>query len=66
MEHLIQNARRGGPGGSAAYACLHRPGHEPESNGAGRRSVVAAQRGAPKPDSLSWSAAGQLALRALC
>lgn len=65
MEHLVENARRGGPGGTAAYACLHRPGHEPDSNGAGRRSVVVAQKSTPKLDSLSWSAAGQLALRAL-
>jgi hypothetical protein len=66
MEHLAENARRGGPGGSTAYACLHRPGHEPGSNGAARRPLVAAQKSMPKPDSLSWSAAGQLALRALC
>jgi hypothetical protein len=28
LGHLDENARRGGPGGSKAFACLHRPGHD--------------------------------------
>jgi hypothetical protein len=39
LEHLTENARRQGPGGMRAYACLHRPGYE-GSPGGGRRAIV--------------------------
>jgi hypothetical protein len=37
VEHLSENARRGGPGGMPAYDCLHTPNRDGDGGDGGRR-----------------------------